>query len=616
MMYAGWPAQPAGGSITNREGGTKNNSGTPDLTRREFLIAGGGLLTTATGLAAASPALPERARKAGEIFTDRAKELGIDFVQFNGMTGQHYYPEMVGSGAALFDYDNDGDLDALIIQGSTLAPGETMADALFPFHGTPKARLFRNDLVVNADGTRTIKFTDVTGQCGINATGYGMGVAVGDYNNDGWPDVYITNFGRNQMWRNNGDGTFTDVTQATGTGVQGWSISAAFVDFDRDGWLDLFVGQYVNFRFADRKKCYASWGAEDYCGPLAYDPLPNRLFRNRRDGTFEDVTGASGLGREFYGAMGVVCADFNGDGWPDIFVANDERPNLLWVNQKNGTFRNDAMLAGCALNRDGLAQSGMGVDAGDFDNDGDEDIIVSHLTGEYATLYVNGGKGWFDDRSQESGVATPTRSLTGFGAAFLDYDNDGLLDILIVNGEVKTIEAEARAKDPYPLRQRKTLLHNLGGGRFEDVSAQAGEAFRVLEVSRGAAFGDIDNDGDVDVLVVNNNGPARLLINNRGHKNHWLGLRLLGEKINRDMLGTRVALFRPHAPTLWRRVRTDGSYASANDSRVLFGLGHSRDVTKVRTYWVDGRVEEWTDVPVGRYTTLREGGGKPVNTGR
>jgi enediyne biosynthesis protein E4 len=569
-------------------------------------------LTTAAARALLPPASQGKAANPNEIFSDRAKELGIDFVHFNGMTGRHYYAEMVGSGAALFDYDNDGDLDVLIVQGNALGPGETLASALFPFRGItpPRARLFRNDLVVKPDGSRTISFTDVTAESCISATGYGMGVAIGDYNNDGWPDVYITNFGQNQLWRNNGDGTFTDVTRESGTGVQGWSVSAAFVDFDRDGWLDLFVGQYVNFRFSDRKKCYASWGAEDYCGPLAYDPLPNRFFRNRRDGTFEDITGPAGIGRGFDGALGVVCADFNGDGWPDIFVANDERPNLLWVNQKNGTFRNDAMLAGCALNGDGLAQSGMGVDAGDFNNDGSEDIIVSHLTGEYATLYVNNGRGWFDDRSNESGVAGPTRSLTGFGAAFIDYDNDGWLDIMIVNGEVKSIEAEARAGDPYPLRQHKVLLRNLGDGRFEDVTSQAGEVFGLLEVSRGAAFGDIDNDGDTDVLVVNNNGPARLLINNVGHQKHWLGLRMVGEKINRDMLGTRVALFRPEGPTLWRRVRSDGSYASANDPRVLFGLGDSSRVTKVRAYWVDGRVEEWTGIPVDRYTTLREGSGK------
>jgi len=549
-----------------------------------------------------------------ELFSDRAADLGLDFVHFNGMTGRHYYPEMVGSGAAFLDYDNDGDLDILIVQGSTLGPRESMADALFPLRGPspPKARLFRNDLGMGSAAVGTQRFSDVTDLSGIAAMGYGMGVAIGDYNNDGLVDIYITNLGHNQMWRNQGDGKFVNATMETSTDVVGWSASAAFVDFDRDGWLDLFVGQYVNFSFSNLKKCTSASGAEDYCGPLAYEPLPNRLFRNRRDGTFEDVTGKSGLGREFYGALGVSCADFNGDGWIDIFVANDERPNLLWMNQKDGTFRNEALLGGCALNKDGLAQSCMGVDAGDVDNDGDEDLIVSNLTGEYATLYINDGKALFEDRSSEQGVATPTGSFTGFGAGFFDYDNDGALDILIVNGEVKTIEALARAGDRYPLRQRKILLHNLGDGRFEDVTSSGGEVFQLLEVSRGAAFGDIDNDGDIDVIVVNNNGPARLLINAIGQQRHWVGLRLLG-KANRDMYGTRVALFRPNLPTLWRRVRADGSYTSANDPRVLFGLGQAKELRRVRAYWASGHVEEWTDVSIDRYTVLREGTGKTVD---
>jgi hypothetical protein len=251
----------------------------------------------------------------------------------------------------------------------------------------------------------------------------------------------------------------------------------------------------------------------------------------------------------------------------------------------------------------------MGVDAGDFDNDGDEDILVANLKGEHAALYVNDGKGSFDDRSEESGLAAATMPYTSFGAGFIDYDNDGWLDIFIANGEVRTVEALARSGDPYPLGQRNLLLRNTRNGRFEDVSRHAGAVFDLVEVSRGAAFGDIDNDGDIDILVVNNNGPARLLINNVGHKKHWLGLRMVGERVNRDMLGTRVALFRPKAPTLWRRVRTDGSYASANDPRILFGLGDSPEISKIRAFWVSGRAEEWTGVPVDRYTTLREGSG-------
>lgn len=418
------------------------------------------------------------------------------------------------------------------------------------------------------------------------------------------------------MWRNNGDGTFTDVTQMAGTDDPNWSVSAAFVDFDHDGWLDLFVCNYVDFSFTNRKKCFLSAGAEDYCGPLAYEPVPNRLFRNRRNGTFEDVTAQSQIAGEPYGALGVVCADFNADGWTDIYVANDERSDQLWINQGNGTFKNRAMLAGCAVDRNGRPQSSMGVAAGDFDNNGTEDLLVTNLMGEYAALYVNDGKGLFEDRSFESGLGSVTMRYTGFGVGFIDYDNDGWLDIFIGNGEVKTIEAQARAGDRYPLRQKKLLLHNLGNGRYEDVSDKAGAVITLAEVSRGVAFGDVDNDGDTDILVVNNNGPARLLINNIGHRKHWLGLRMVGEKVKRDMLGTRVGVFRPEGPALWRRVHADGSYASANDPRVLVGLGDSSEVTKVRAEWVSGRVEEWTGLSVDAYVTLREGSGTLIKPAR
>ncbi len=556
---------------------------------------------------------PARAVSAsGEIFTDRAKEAGLDFIHFNGMCGEHYYHEMVGPGAALFDYDNDGDLDVFILQGCMLGPHKVLADAWFPPQGPLRGRLFRNDTIVHPDGTRTLKFTDVTEQCGIDARGYGMGVTAGDFNNDGWVDIYISNFGHNQLWRNNGDGTFTDVTQSSGTDVQGWSVSAAFLDFDRDGWLDLFVGSYVDFRFAGIKKCLGQNSVPDYCGPLSYDPLPNHLFRNRRDGTFEDVTAKSQVGRAFNGALGVVCADFNEDGWIDMYVTNDERPKQLWINQHDGTFKDMAMLAGCAVNADGAPQSSMGVDAGDFNNDGHEDLVVANLMGEYADLYVNDGSGMFDDRSFESGLAKATSPYTVFAIGFLDYDNDGWLDIFVAGGAVKDLEARKRAGDRYPLGQPKLLLRNTRDGRFEDVGSTAGPTFSVPEVSRGVAFGDIDNDGDMDVLLINNNGPARLLVNNIGHEKHWLGLRMVGEHVNRDMLGTRVALFRPNGPALWRRVHTDGTYASSGDPRVLFGLGDSADVSKVRAYWTSGRVEEWTSLAVDKYTTLREGSGRPL----
>jgi enediyne biosynthesis protein E4 len=577
------------------------------ISRRDFVKLG--LAATVGGQARVVRAADNR-----EIFTDRAKDAGIDFVHFNGMSGAYYYPEMIGSGVALFDYDNDGDLDIFFVQGAMLGPNKEVGQALFRPQLPLRGRLYRNDSIRHSDGSCALKFTDVTEESGIYARGYGMGVAAADFNNDGWVDLYITNYGHNQMWRNNGDGTFTDVTNESGTDVPGWSSSAAFVDYDRDGWLDLFVCNYVDFRFTNQRKCLSAGGSEDYCGPLSFDPLPNRLFRNRRDGTFEDVTAHSKIGNEFYGALGVVCADFNSDGWIDIYVANDLRPNLLWINQHDGTFKNEALTSGCALNQDGYPQSSMGLDAGDILARGFEDLVVTNLSGEYADLYLNNGKGWFDDMSYASGLASATRRFTGFGVGLLDYNNDGLLDLLIVNGAIKSIEEEASRGNSFPYAQSNLLLRNTGKGHFEDVSDHAGVAFSVRNVGRGLALGDIDNDGDIDAVIVNNSGPARLLINNVGHRNPWIGFRMVGEKCLRDMLGTRVAVFRRNAPTLWRRVHTDGSYCSSNDPRVLFGLGDSSEVTKVQAHWTGGRVEEWTGLPLGKYTTLCEGSGTTIKT--
>jgi hypothetical protein len=572
------------------------------IDRREFVKLGAAA-TLSGGIGFAAPFTP-----AEEIFSDRTKEAGIDFVHFNGMSGFHFYPETMGSGIALFDYDNDGDLDIFIVQGAMLGPID-VSKAIYHPQLPLRGRLYRNDSIHNADGTTTLKFVDVTEESGIRAEGYGMGVTAADFNNDGWVDLYITNLGHNQLWRNNGNGTFTDVTAESGTDVPSWSICAAFVDYDRDGWLDLFVANYLDFRFTHLTKCLSPSGAEDYCSPLMLSPVPNRLFRNRRDGTFEDVTTRSGIGGEFNGAMGAIWADFNGDGWPDLFISNDSRPNELWINQHDGTFKNDALAAGCAIDRDGNPQSCMGVDAGDLLGHGFEDLVVPTMIGQHADLYANNGKGWFDDLSYESGIALATQRYTGFSVGMLDYDNDGRLDLFFVNGGVRIVEEQARKGSLYPYAQSNLLLHNLGNGRFEDVSNRAGGPFSRLEVGRGAAFGDIDNDGGIDVVVVNNSGPARLLINNVGHRKPWIGLRMVSDKYHRDVLGTRVAVFRRKALTLWRRVHTDGSYCSSNDPRVVFGLGDAPEIIKVQAHWVSGRVEEWTDLPLGKYTTLREGGG-------
>ncbi|MBQ00145.1 MAG: hypothetical protein CL477_05635 [Acidobacteria bacterium] len=541
--------------------------------------------------------------------TDVAESVGLEFLHVNGMSGEFYFNEMVGAGAALFDYDNDGDLDAYLVQGHMQGPDVAPGDASFGpgLQGPLTDRLYRNDLQTTGSGASGLGFTDVTDQSGIDARGYGMGVAAADYDNDGWVDLYVSNFGSNQLWRNNGDGTFSDVTVSTGTDDARWSVSSAFVDYDRDGWLDLYVGNYVNYRVANNVECFHN--IRTYCGPHGFVPVPDRFLRNRGDGTFEDVTAVSQIGREYGPALGVATADLNGDGWIDIYVANDLAENRSWMNQGDGTFVNTAQFNGSALNEAGDPEAGMGVDAGDFDGDGDEDLFISHLITQTNTLYVNDGSGLFEDRSVRSGLGPPSLPFTGFGTAWFDYDNDGWLDLLVANGAVDLLPELVQAQDPYPLHQRNQLFRNLGNARFEDVSDQAGLEFERSEVSRGAAFGDIDNDGDVDVLLTNNNGPARLLLNGADNGHHWIGLRMVGDTENRDMLGTRVAVFRDDRQSIWRRVRSDGSYASANDPRVLVGLGTSSRVTAVRAVWPDNRTEEWTDVVVDQWTTLEKGTG-------
>jgi hypothetical protein len=527
------------------------------------------------------------------------------------MSGEFYYPELMAPGVALIDCDNDGDLDLFVVQGRMLG-AKPIDAALFPTRdpSSLRGRLFRNDLQAAADGTRTPRFTDVTEASGIDARGYGMGVAAGDFNNDGCVDLYVTNLGSNQMLRNNCDGTFTDVTKASRTESPGWSVSAAFVDVDRDGWLDLFVGHYVNYSVERNVRCFGLAGVPDYCPPHAYTAQPSRLYRNNRDGTFTDVTARAGLAAEFGPALGVATADFNGDGWIDLYVANDGQPNQLWINQRDGTFRNTALVAGAALGADGEAKSSMGVDAGDFDNDGDEDLFVTELVGQGIDLFVNDGAAVFKEESAGAGLRQATLPYTGFGAGWFDFDNDGRLDVLTVNGAVTQNVDPSAPRDPFPLRQRKQLFRNAGGGRFEDVTDRAGPVFALAEVSRGAAFGDVDNDGDTDVVVGNANGPLRLLLNNLGQRRHWIGLRLVGRDAPRDMIGARVAIVKADGSTLWRRARSDGSYASANDPRVLVGLGESNQPPTVRVVWPDGRSETWADVAVDRYTTLKQGSGK------
>jgi hypothetical protein len=551
---------------------------------------------------------PNQQNASSSIFKEVAEQVGLKFQHYNGMTGKFYLPEITGSGAALFDFDNDGDLDVYLVQGNVLEPNTKAVSTLFPWSGaeSPQGKLFRNDLVAGKGGRRTFSFTDVTQKSGIVATGYGMGAAVGDINNDGLPDLYLSNLGSNQMYLNKGEGKFAEITKESGTDDPRWTTSTSFFDYDRDGWLDLMIVNYADFSVTNSPNCYAATTAKDYCTPRVFRAPGNRLFHNKGNGVFEDVTVSAGVDKEFGHGLGVVTADFNRDGWIDIYVANDGDHNQLWTNQKNGTFSNDALLAGAAVNRNGQAEAGMGVDAGDFDGNGTDDIFVTHLMDETNTLYVNLGEGLFEDRTREAGLGMPGRRFTGFGTLFFDYDNDSWLDLFVANGAVQLLQELVRAKHPFPLGQPNQLFRNTGKGSFVEVLDQAGPELQLLEVSRGTAFGDVDNDGDTDVLVTNNNGPARLFLNEVGNRNHWLGLRFVG-KSGRDMLGAQVEIVISNNNVLRRRVRTDGSYLSGNDPRVLVGLGSATGVKSMRVRWPSAVVEEWKNLAVDQYTTMKEG---------
>ena len=570
-------------------------------------------------LAAVSPATVRAG--AGEVlFTDATGSAGLDFEHWNGMSGELYYPEVVGAGAALFDYDNDGDLDLYLVQGNLLGNEGDRTSATTPWTGDwpPRDRLYRNDLELSGDPA-TVRFVDVTEESGIAATGYGMGVVAADLDNDGWVDLYVLNLGANQLWRNEGDGTFSDRTEASGTGDPRWSVAAVAADHDGDLDLDLFIVNYLNFSLATHKTCLTERGEVDYCLPSAYQPAPDSLLVNDGSGRFEDATITAGLAAARPGnGLGILAADLDGDRRLDFYVANDLMPNHLWLNRGNGQLVEEGLISGAALNADGEAEASMGVTAGDYDGDGDLDLFLTHFHRETNTLYRNDsqpGAAQFRDRTNATGLGRPSWDATAFGTAFVDLDNDGWLDLAAVNGAVTFAAGRPRTDDdPFPLDQpNQAFLNAAGGGlgrRFEPLPAALldGEA---AFVSRGLAAGDVDNDGDTDLVITNNNGPARLLLNRADTDVNWLGVAPLldASRGHRPASGVTVRVHRTGAPPLVRLAGGGGSYASWGDPRVAVPAG-AREVDRIEVQWTDGTIEEWHAPPPRAYTPLVRGTGE------
>ena len=535
----------------------------------------------------------------GRVFIEVSEATGLVFRHSNGFTDRFPLPEIAGSGVTLFDYDNDGDLDVYFIQsGDWPAPGAKSADES-QVRQPLLNRLFRNLLVES----ETLQFEDVTSASGLGDSGYGMGVAVGDIDNDGDLDVYVTNVGSNAMFRNQGDGTFSNITRESGSDDQRWNVSASFLDYDGDQRLDLFVTGYVDFTSSSRD-CFHSSGAQDYCSPLAYRPIADRLFKNMGQGRFTGVTIESGINTSFGAGLGVTARDFNSDGWTDIFVANDGTPNQLWMNQGNGSFKDQGLFSGTAYNSMGEAEAGMGVAAADFDQDGDEDLFLTHLIQESNTLYVNDGSANFLDATAESGLAALSLPFTSFGTQWLDFNNSGRLDLFVANGAVKIVEK--LVGEPFPYQQPNQLIEHREEG-FLVLGKETGVG-KLSEVTRGAAFGDIDNEGDVDIVLSNNSGPARLLLNQSASSGNWLRVSLRA-KGNVFGIGARVGVVTEDGREAWRTVQSDGSYASASDLRLHFGLGEQA-ARAVVVKWPSGTTETWELDGVNRVLELHQGTGE------
>lgn len=523
-------------------------------------------------------------------FVDVTAEARIRFRHVNGAFGKKYLPETMGSGCAFLDYDNDGWQDILLINSMT-----------WPERRGPRAvmALYRN----NRDGT----FTDVTRAAGLAVELYGMGAAIGDYDNDGFVDIYVTALGPNRLFRNLGNGRFQDVTDRAGVGDPGFSTAAAWFDYDRDGWLDLLVGNYVEWTPETDLFCTLDGVNKSYCTPESYRGQSPRLYHNRRDGTFEDVTQRAGLFDPTCKTLGVALLDYNDDGWADLIVANDTQPNKLYRNNGDGTFSDVGVAAGVAFSEAGVARAGMGVDAADYDGSGRASIIIGNFSNEMMALYHNEGNGLFIDEAPSSTIGQATLLTLTFGAFFFDYDLDGLLDIFAVNGHVADDIERVHPRIRYA--QPPHLFRNLGKKRFEEVTFRAGSDLARPMVGRGAAYGDYDNDGDLDLLVTTNGGRARLLRNEGGNQNHFLRVKLIGTRSNRDGIGAKVSVWLADGQRVWNMVKSGSSYLSQSELPLVFGLGHAEKVTRLEIRWPSGRVEKLAGVTANQFLIVREGEG-------
>ncbi|MCA9197175.1 MAG: CRTAC1 family protein [Planctomycetales bacterium] len=497
-------------------------------------------------------------------FTDVTRESKLNFSHVRNTNVKFWLPEITGGGGGWIDFDNDGDSDLYLVQSGELNPAKP----------NPHANQLWENL---GNGT----FQDVTDQAGVGDHGYGMGLAVGDYNGDGWEDLYVTNVGPNVLYRNNADGTFTDVTAEAKVDVSAWSSSAMFVDYDDDGDLDLFVANYIRWSPASEVACFNGRKEPDYCAPAGYNaPTVDRLFRNDANGSFTDVTESAGLSAAFGNGLGVAAADFNLDGRLDFYVANDGNPNQLWIQNENHQFTDQALLSGCAVNRSGAAEAGMGVAPVDLDHDGDCDLFMTHLMDESNTLYMN-QNGVFDDASAASGLAAPSLQFTGFGMGFHDFNHDGRLDLFVANGRVT--HALNPLSDDDTFAEPNQLFSSQADGTFQEVMPRGGLGHELIETSRAAAFADYDLDGDVDIMVVNSGGTVRLLRNDAGAQGDWIRFRILNAS-GHDAVGARVCLT-TNKRTCFRIVQRAYSYLASNEPEVDFGLEQGETVTDVTVIW-------------------------------